>query len=57
MFFKGYEIFGEKFKGSENKPENIKESKNFPLSEKNKGCETIRGAKFSSVRENEYEIF
>jgi len=70
LFFKRCEILSEKFKGYENYPENIKGSENFPFSEKNKGCETIRGAKFSSARENigydnflvpesnkEYEIF
>ena len=60
MFFKGCEIFSKKFQGSENNPEYFKGSENnleiirglkIIHSEKNKGCETIRGAKFSSARE------
>ena len=61
MFFKGCEIFSEKCKGCEILSEKLRGLKKtwkilrclkiFP-SEKNKGCETIRGAKFSSAREN-----
>ena len=54
MLFKGFKFFSENFKGSEDNPENIK---GFP-SEENKGCETVRRAKFSIARDNKgYEIF
>ena len=57
VFIKGCEIFSEKFKESEMTRKILMGLKNFP-SEKNKGCETIRGAKFSSARENKgYKIF
>ena len=55
MFFKGCEIFSEKFKGSESNPENFKGSEitrkilrgaKFPVPE------GIKGMTFSSGREN-----
>ena len=56
MFFKGCEIFTEKFKGSENNPENIKGSENNPENikgseklVKHKGCEIFQ-------RPREYEV-
>ena len=50
MFFKGCEIFREKFKGSENNPENFKGSENNP--------ENFKGCKISSARGNKgYDIF
>ena len=44
MFFKGSEIFSEKFKGSENNPENIKGSENNP--------ENIKGSENFPLAEN-----
>ena len=50
MFFKGCEIFSEKFKGSENNPENFKGSEN--------NLENFKGCKISSARGNKgYDIF
>ena len=58
MLFKGCEIFlAKNLRGLRMTREILRGLKIFP-SEKNKGCETIRGGKFSSAKENKgYEIF
>ena len=57
MFLRGANFLAKHLRGLKITRKILRDLKMFP-SEKNKGCETIRGARFSSARENKgYGIF